>query len=70
MNDRDAFWMRCAIAEARRGEGWVEPNPMVGAVIVRDDQLIAIGHHTRFGQPHAEVDALAEALTKAQSLFA
>lgn len=54
----DAFWMRRALAEAARGVGSVEPNPMVGAVVVRDGQLVSVGHHARFGGPHAEVVAL------------
>ncbi len=54
----DAFWMRRALAEAGRGQGKVEPNPMVGAVLVRDGQLLGVGHHNRFGGPHAEVVAL------------
>jgi diaminohydroxyphosphoribosylaminopyrimidine deaminase/5-amino-6-(5-phosphoribosylamino)uracil reductase len=47
-----------AIADARRGEGLVEPNPMVGAVIVREDVQVGLGFHEVFGGPHAEVNAL------------
>ena len=50
--------MRRALALARRGEGRVEPNPMVGCVIVRGDRVIGEGWHRRFGGPHAEIDAL------------
>lgn len=50
--------MRRAIALARRGEGRVEPNPMVGCVIVRGQRVIGEGWHRRFGGPHAEVEAL------------
>lgn len=46
---------------ARRGRGAVEPNPMVGAVIVRDGKIIGEGWHKRFGGPHAEVEAIAAA---------
>ena len=53
--------MRRALALARRGQGAVEPNPMVGAVIVRGNRIIAEGYHHRFGGPHAEVEALREA---------
>jgi diaminohydroxyphosphoribosylaminopyrimidine deaminase/5-amino-6-(5-phosphoribosylamino)uracil reductase len=53
--------MRRALAEAIRGQGTVEPNPMVGAVVVRDGQVLASGYHTRFGAAHAEVEALARA---------
>ena len=57
----DLFWMRRALAEAGRGPRAVEPNPMVGAVVVRDGVPVGVGHHARFGGPHAEVVALAEA---------
>lgn len=51
--------MRRALAEAVRGQGRVEPNPMVGATVVTPEgNLIAVGHHTHFGGPHAEVVAL------------
>lgn len=54
-------FMRRALELARRGEGWVEPNPMVGAVVVRDGVVVGEGWHERFGGPHAEVLALAQA---------
>lgn len=50
--------MRAALELARRGRGAVEPNPMVGAVIVRDGREIARGFHRRVGGPHAEPEAL------------
>jgi diaminohydroxyphosphoribosylaminopyrimidine deaminase/5-amino-6-(5-phosphoribosylamino)uracil reductase len=50
--------MRQAIELAKRGEGFVEPNPMVGCVLVRDGVLIGSGWHQRFGGPHAEINAL------------
>jgi diaminohydroxyphosphoribosylaminopyrimidine deaminase/5-amino-6-(5-phosphoribosylamino)uracil reductase len=59
--DDDLRWMRRALAEAERGRGSVEPNPMVGAVVVREGRLIGSGYHARFGGPHAEVEALAAA---------
>jgi len=59
--EADHYWMKRALAEAERGRGWVEPNPMVGAVLVREGELIGFGHHTRFGMPHAEVEALKRA---------
>ncbi len=61
MPETDEFWMRRALAEAERGRGSVEPNPMVGAVVVRDGAAVGIGHHARFGGPHAEVFALRQA---------
>ena len=50
--------MRRALRLARRGQGFVEPNPMVGCVLVKNDRIIAEGYHHYFGGPHAEVDAL------------
>lgn len=50
--------MARAIELARRGEGMVEPNPMVGCVIVRQRQVVGEGWHQRFGGAHAEVEAL------------
>ena len=61
MSDGDEFWMRRALAEAERGRGAVEPNPMVGAVVVQDGSLVGVGRHERFGGPHAEVHALQNA---------
>lgn len=55
----DEYYMRRAIELAFRGSGWVNPNPLVGAVIVRDGRIIGEGWHTAFGQPHAERHALA-----------
>lgn len=50
--------MRRAIALAREGWGQTAPNPMVGAVVVRDGRIVGEGHHERFGGAHAEVQAL------------
>lgn len=59
MTHSDEYWMHRALELARQGEGAVEPNPMVGCVLVRDDLLLGEGYHQRFGGPHAEVAALA-----------
>ncbi len=53
--------MREALDLAERGRGRVEPNPVVGAVIVKDGHVVGRGWHARFGGPHAEVAALASA---------
>ena len=53
--------MRRALALARLGWGQTAPNPMVGAVVVRDGVVIGEGFHPRFGEPHAETIALAAA---------
>lgn len=54
----DEKWMAVAIAEAEKGRGRVEPNPVVGAVIVENGQEVARGYHDRYGGPHAEVIAI------------
>lgn len=53
----DRYWMRRALAAARRGLGATAPNPPVGAVIVRDGFMLAQGFHAQAGGPHAEVAA-------------
>jgi len=50
--------MRRALRLAKKGRGATLPNPMVGAVIVKDDERIGEGYHTAFGAPHAEIEAL------------
>jgi diaminohydroxyphosphoribosylaminopyrimidine deaminase/5-amino-6-(5-phosphoribosylamino)uracil reductase len=57
----DEFWMRRALALAERGRGYVEPNPLVGAVVVQEGKCVGEGWHQRFGEAHAEVNALAAA---------
>jgi len=54
----DARFMRRALQLAKRGQGHVEPNPLVGCVIAKDGQPIAEGWHQAFGGPHAEIAAL------------
>ena len=52
-------YMRLAIELAKKGCGRVSPNPMVGAVIVKDGRIIGQGYHTQYGKLHAEREALA-----------
>jgi len=59
-NDDDRF-MAQALALATYGQGAVEPNPMVGCVIVQGGEIVGQGFHEKFGGPHAEVNALTEA---------
>ena len=54
----DERFMQAALQLAAQGQGCVEPNPMVGCVLVRDDRIIGQGYHARFGGPHAELAAL------------
>lgn len=64
----DISYLRRAAALAQRGEGFVNPNPLVGAVIVRDGRIIAEGYHPRFRDLHAERVAIADAIAKGESL--
>ena len=59
----DRRYMKRAIDLAKAGEGWVHPNPLVGAVIVKDGRIIGEGYHRKFGELHAERNAIA-ALTE------
>ncbi len=56
MNDCD--YMKLALQLAEKGRGRVAPNPMVGAIIVKDGEIIGRGWHEEYGQPHAERNAL------------
>ncbi len=60
-SEQDAAWMHRAMELARRGEGLTRPNPPVGAVVVKNGQLVAEGWHRRAGGPHAEIVALRKA---------
>lgn len=56
----DIHFMKEALALAKKGMGFVSPNPMVGAVIVRDGQIIGRGWHRKYGELHAERNAFAD----------
>ena len=58
--------MRLALREARKGLGRTSPNPCVGAVIVKNGEIIARGYHKKAGAPHAEIEALNKAGEKAR----
>ena len=57
----DENFMRIALDLAEKGRGRVEPNPLVGAVIVNNGEIVGQGYHEYFGGPHAEVNAIAAA---------
>jgi len=59
-------YMNMALQLARQGEGWTSPNPMVGAVLVNEDGVVATGYHRYPGGTHAEVEALNQAGDKAK----
>lgn len=57
-------YMRLAIEEAKKGEGFVNPNPLVGAVIVKDGKILGTGYHKKYGENHAEINAILDAKKK------
>ena len=65
-HELDVWHMRRALELAERGQGRVEPNPMVGCVIAAGAEIIGEGWHRQFGGPHAEVEALAVAGSRAR----
>lgn len=64
MTDQD--YMRRAIVLAERGRGWTSPNPLVGAVIVKDGRIIGEGYHEKYGELHAERNAIASLTESAE----
>ncbi|MBI1735137.1 MAG: bifunctional diaminohydroxyphosphoribosylaminopyrimidine deaminase/5-amino-6-(5-phosphoribosylamino)uracil reductase RibD [Candidatus Rokubacteria bacterium] len=66
MSERDRAFMRRALDLAGRARGLTSPNPMVGAVVVGDDEIVGEGFHRAAGQPHAEPEALAAAGARAR----
>ena len=56
MNDLE--YMKIAIELAEKGGGYVNPNPMVGAVIVKNNKIIGTGYHEHYGGLHAERNAI------------
>lgn len=62
----DEKYMDLALELAEKGRGYVNPNPMVGAVVIKDGEIVGKGWHKFYGGPHAEVYALDEAGEKAE----
>ena len=62
----DKTWMTRALELAQAGWGRVSPNPLVGAVVVNNGQIVGEGAHREFGGPHAEIEALAAAGDRAR----
>jgi len=59
--EEDQKYIKHAITLAKKGRGWVNPNPLVGAVIVKNGKVIGEGYHEYFGGPHAEINAIEKA---------
>ena len=68
--ESDLHWMSLALEQARQGIGFTSPNPAVGAVIVAEGELIGQGFHRQTGQPHAEIEALKDAHSRAPERIA
>lgn len=66
IQETDRQYMEIALQEAAKGLGRTSPNPVVGAVVVRDGQVVGQGYHQCAGTPHAEVHALHDAGEKAR----
>lgn len=62
----DESYMRMALSLAKKGIGSASPNPMVGAVVVKNGKIVGTGYHKKYGDAHAEVNALNEAGSKAK----
>ena len=60
--ENDEYYMRKALKLARKGEGHASPNPMVGAVIVKEGRIIGEGYHACCGENHAEINAIAQSI--------
>lgn len=54
----EEYYMNTAIELARRGEGQTQSNPLVGAVVVKNGQIVGMGAHLQYGEAHAEVHAI------------
>jgi diaminohydroxyphosphoribosylaminopyrimidine deaminase / 5-amino-6-(5-phosphoribosylamino)uracil reductase len=63
MPEHEIYMRRC-LELAELGIGSVSPNPMVGAVIVLDDKIIGEGYHQKYGETHAEVNAVNQVISK------
>ena len=60
----DEYYMKEAIELAKKGIGKVNPNPLVGAVIVKNNEIIGSGYHQMYGEAHAEINAIVDAESK------
>ena len=62
LNDQDRHFLERAIALAERGRGLTSPNPLVGAVVVREGRVVGEGFHAAAGMDHAEIVAMKSAV--------
>ena len=59
----DEEYIKSALKLAKKGSGYVSPNPMVGCVIVKNGKIIGKGYHRKYGENHAEINAINSAET-------
>lgn len=64
VHSADTRWMQLCLELARQGGSAVSPNPLVGAILVRDGEILGRGFHEVYGGPHAEVQAIEDALRR------
>lgn len=64
--DKDKYYMKKALRLAKKGEGYTNPNPMVGALLVKNGKIISEGYHKKAGLAHAEIEALKKAQGRAK----
>jgi diaminohydroxyphosphoribosylaminopyrimidine deaminase/5-amino-6-(5-phosphoribosylamino)uracil reductase len=62
----DVWWMKRALHLAEKGKGRTSPNPMVGAILVKDGKMVGEGYHAKAGEAHAEIVALQQAGEEAE----
>ena len=55
------YYMKAAISLAKKGRGYTSPNPLVGAVIVKNNKIVGKGFHEFYGGDHAEANAIKDA---------
>lgn len=58
MQPQDSYFIKKTLKLAKKGMGWTNPNPLVGAILVKDGGVIGQGYHHKYGFPHAEIEAL------------
>jgi len=70
MRYKDEYFMNLAMRLALKAKGATSPNPLVGAMVVKNNKIISRGFHHKAGLPHAEVIALNKAGKKARAMHA
>ncbi len=61
---RDLCFLEKTFSLAKKGEGFTSPNPLVGALFVKNSKILSFGYHHKAGGPHAEIEAIRSAKEK------